>query len=736
MTTEQHGTDQGEELARVHYLPAQRQDTDEATSTPGEVIEGELVTDAEYARLTSEKAKALARYEGYKHDLVTAGHITRRVATHERTKTATRTAVRHVLYVPAGAASFARRAWESRTTSRYERQMRAAETAGDLDRLQEWESRAEMFKERRHKRVMDWIGAPFQLVKALAVAAVSVMGLLLALGVVLAVADSDAGLVLAPIGGFLDLVQWSAWAVTVVWGPLMLAAPWVVVLVLWNEGRRRASVPNWLAAGTATREDVVIDERSIAHALSHLGLSPLTKFFKDGGVLQYTKVPARDGVGVSCQLRLPAGVAASDIIENKDRRKRLAGAFQRAMIEVWPSTGADEGLLDLWVADSGALEVPTAPWPWLEQRDPVDFYEGVPVGVDLRGDAVIAPTDGASYLVGGRPGQGKSSFTRLLALGACLDPNAELWVRVLADNADFEDMAPRLSRYSAGMGDDVAAAALQDLYDLRAEMERRGKVMKAKRAGSARDAGLHPILAIFDEVHRGFQHRELGKEMAFIGEDVIKQARKYGIIVVFATQSPTATSIPKGVTREVICRVAFSVIDQVGNDALLGDGNYKRGVRATELRPGSPEYAGDRGTCLTVGVVPGKDWSMVRSHFVSLDQAAEVAEHALALLHGRNVPSTETDTDDGPDPLADIATVLGDKPRLRTQEVLQGLTELNRGTYGRWTFTDLTAYLAEHGAEPYKSDGKKVVSAEAIRDALTKRDRPGSGPAGEHQGDD
>jgi S-DNA-T family DNA segregation ATPase FtsK/SpoIIIE len=154
-------------------------------------------------------------------------------------------------------------------------------------------------------------------------------------------------------------------------------------------------------------------------------------------------------------------VAAADIVANKDRRKRMAGAFQRAVIELWPSVGPDEGLLDLWVADSGALETSTGPWPWLNNGGPVDFYEGVPVGIDLRGDAVIAPTDGASYLVGGRPGQGKSAFVRLLALGACLDPRAELWVRVLADNADFAGMARRLTRYSAGMGDQTAHEALR-----------------------------------------------------------------------------------------------------------------------------------------------------------------------------------------------------------------------------------------------------------------------------------
>jgi S-DNA-T family DNA segregation ATPase FtsK/SpoIIIE len=289
------------------------------------------------------------------------------------------------------------------------------------------------------------------------------------------------------------------------------------------------------------------------------------------------------------------------------------------------------------------------------------------------------------------------------------------------------------------MGDQVAADALQDLYDLRDEMERRGKVMKAKRAASAREAGLHPILAIFDEIHRGFQHRELGKDMAFIGEDVIKQARKYGIIVVFATQSPTATSIPKGVTREVICRVAFSVIDQVGNDALLGDGNYKRGVRATELRPGSPEYPGDRGTSLTVGVVGGKDWSMVRGHFVTLDDAVGVVERGRDLLTrgGNGLPATEVaDPDAGPDPLADIGAVLGGEQRMRTQEVLQGLTEYDRGTYGRWTFADLTAVLTKHQAAPYKSGGNMVVRADLVHAAIAKRDTERAADSANGGGDD
>lgn len=64
-----------------------------------------------------------------------------------------------------------------------------------------------------------------------------------------------------------------------------------------------------------------------------------------------------------------------------------------------------------------------------------------------------------------------------------------------------------------------------------------------------------------------------------------------------ATQSPTKDSIPRGGTRNIGCRFARSVADQVGNDGLIGSGKYAAGVRATELRMNT-----DRGTCVAVGI--------------------------------------------------------------------------------------------------------------------------------------
>ena len=91
-----------------------------------------------------------------------------------------------------------RRWWEARTNARYERQMRAAEAAGDYDRLTDWEARAERAREQRHRRRMDWITAPIELTRTVAVLVLWLVGALLGLGAVLAVAHADLSWIAGP----------------------------------------------------------------------------------------------------------------------------------------------------------------------------------------------------------------------------------------------------------------------------------------------------------------------------------------------------------------------------------------------------------------------------------------------------------------------------------------------------------------------------------------------------------
>src|SRR3990170_357756 len=87
-------------------------------------------------------------------------------------------------------------------------------------------------------------------------------------------------------------------------------------------------------------------------------------------------------------------------------------------------------------------------------------------GWPTRAPPSARPLPGANVAFGGVMGQGKSNAARVVMAGAALDPLAELWVFVFANNGDFDAYRPRLARYHRGIDDTVAAAALQALRDL------------------------------------------------------------------------------------------------------------------------------------------------------------------------------------------------------------------------------------------------------------------------------
>jgi S-DNA-T family DNA segregation ATPase FtsK/SpoIIIE len=553
--------------------------------------------------------------------------------------------------------------------------------------------------------------------------------LLVALGAVLALVDSQ-----------MDrsaMWPWLASVYTVlgitgavlVWA--LKAAPlgWLVA-AMW-EGRDRTPGVGFLHRPDREDPDSWIDERMISQALAHLGVGPLEKFFKAGGQLVYTVAARVDGDGTYAQIRLPMGVNAEMVAA---KRTTLAANLGRASLETWATKGEEDGILDLWVADKGKLGQGAGEWPLLHEGT-VDVFEGVPIGRSQRGTVIMAPLFECNYLGGGKPGQGKTNFARVLALGAALDPTAELWAFVMGESSDFKPLAPRLSRYEMGMDDSVVEAAVQALADLLTEMERRGKILgqqpgsppkTSRKLANKRELGLHWLGCWIDECHEMYQHKKYGKLAEEYSVRLIKRGRKYGISLILTTQTPTKDSIPREVTRNISCGVAFCVGDHVANDGLLGSGKYRAGIRATELR-----FNTDRGTCVTTGLTD-TTFELLNTFYVpfedGIDHVTPVVTRAMAeigeLRHtGRGTPTTPHDGPTQVDPLADIATVLGTEARLRTQMVLTRLAEHNPHHYEGWTFTDLKNALEEYGIAPVKSHGVMVIAADDITQALTDRDR-------------
>ncbi|MGB6162865.1 MAG: FtsK/SpoIIIE domain-containing protein [Pseudonocardiaceae bacterium] len=529
-----------------------------------------------------------------------------------------------------------------------------------------------------------------------------------------------------------------------------VGGPWLLTLgpvgwamaAVW-EGRDRTPGAGWLTQPDRDDAESWVDERMISRALAHLGVAPLNSFFKDGGELVYLTPARKDGDGTFTRVRLPLGVTADMVA---DRRATLAANLGRASLETWPTKADEDGVLDLWIADKGKLGGGAGDWPLLHDGT-VDLFDGVPFGLTQRGLIVNAPLIESNWLIGGRPGQGKTSAMRTLLLGAALDPTAELWVFVMGESPDFEPMAPRLSRYRMGMDDAVAADAVQALADLIEEMERRGRTLSAqpgrppkvsRKLADRAGLGLHPLVVAIDECHELFQHKTYGKHAEELVVRLIKRGRKYGIILLLATQSPTKDSIPKEITRNISCGVAFAVADHIANDGLLGAGRYRAGIRATELRMKT-----DRGSCVAVGVTDER-WELVRTFYVpfedGIDLVSPVIARALALIaeHGRELTVTAEPNEQAPpvDHLADIAHVIGGERKVRTHTVLTRLATHNPGEYDGWAFADLSTTLAAHGIHPAKSHGVMVIHADVITTALAARAHSGQdGECGDSAGE-
>jgi DNA segregation ATPase FtsK/SpoIIIE, S-DNA-T family len=720
----------------TRHMAHQRQATSQATGTQAAV---EVRRPASLVRrpgpaapVLRKAASAVRRGTGRATVFVITG--VRVAATHERTRTTARWAIRNaVVYVATGVWVVVRRVWEAHTHSRYERMMRQAELAGDLQRLIDWEQRSERARALRHKRRMDWIGAPFALAKAVAVAAMTVAGMLLALGITLAVGYRDITWVLAPLQAAVNLIAWVVWLVTVAWLPLVLATPWLALAALWQLGRTHGTVPTW-AASTRLREQegVIVTPGGVATALAHLGIGKLNEAIKKGWEVEFLTPPVRvNNRGYHAAFSLPMGVTPNMVA---DRRDVLARNLSRAPLEVWPTAAERAGYVDLWVADPGSTEKPAPPYPLLNDGK-ADVFAGIPLGISQRGDVIIIVLPGGNLVFGGLMGQGKSNAARVVILGAALDPLCELWVFVFANNGDFDAYRPRLARYHRGIDDDVAAAALQalrDLYEKVAQREARLAELGAKkvtRALAEKYPELRPLVVQFSECHELFGHEQFGKEAADLAVQTMRRGRKTAITLAFDTQSSRADAIPPKIVELVKVNACFAVKSWRSNDGFLGDGSFQAGIRATELRPGK-----DVGTSLLTGATDERfeilKWFYIEADDDSgYDAAAEVIERAMTYLDERTARAeiaagiVDAEVADARrDLLDDLATVLGNA-RVPAADVPARLRDLapEYEPYQRLTGVQLREMLeGEYGIKVPSTGNRYPVDPVTVRSRIAE----------------
>ncbi|MGW2490261.1 FtsK/SpoIIIE domain-containing protein [Streptomyces sp. NPDC001606] len=665
---------------------------------------------------------------------VRSGRAIRRLATDERTKTAARAAARHSLYVVGGARIVARRTWDGRTAARYERMLRAAEAAGNYEAAAEWEERGQRYRAARHHRRMDLLHSPLDAAKGAAVSAGMGIGGLVLLGIAMAIATKDVTEVVTPLMAVIKFINLMIVIVRVVWGPAITIGPFLALLALWAVGSKQQAAPQWaLPDRVRNGEGEPITPSIVVKALRDLGVPALRKAITemgDAGASMLSPIVIA-GCGVEVDVTLPSGVSTNEV---QGKRRKLAENLSRHEHEVFITIPQAARTVRLWVADSGALDEPIGPSPLVtDETLTADYAKGkAPWGQDLRGDAAALSLYQRHLLITGLSNQGKTVALRSLALWLALDKSVQFLIgdlKGVGDWAMFDGLATTLIQ---GPTDEHVIQVTEMVEGAVDEMNRRIQAPPG--------TVFPPLIVLVDEAQVAFMCPAKDEEKRPYGgakansryfmavRKIHNQGRAVNVLMWQGTQDPTNENLPKLVREGAHTRASLALGTESQARMALGDKAVDGGAAPNLLRPGL-----DRGTLVVasdgIAIPAGQSSITVRTHYIPDDDAVAITDRAKALRDGVTTLHAIETGDAERDPLADIAAVIGDAPRVRTKDVLARLATRNPAAYGGWSFINLKRVLDQAGAEPYKSDGVMVVARDRVLRALAERDTDGSASA-------
>ncbi|MGH9209868.1 MAG: cell division protein FtsK [Acidimicrobiales bacterium] len=459
----------------------------------------------------------------------------------------------------------------------------------------------------------------------------------------------------------------------------------------------------------------------------------------------------RDGKGWRAVVDLPAGHPASKAIA---RKEGIAAGLGIDEVRVFTDrVRGDDGSarrVTMWVADKDPYAAPPVTSP-LAKAQRWTFWDGVPFGVDARGQQVTLLMLFTNLLVGAIPRMGKTYAARIPAAAAALDALVRLVFFDGKGGADWRPFEQVAYRCGFGARDPVVAHLVLVLDECLADMDRRydtlgtlpPDVIPESRITPAicanKRLAMRPVLICVDEIQEYLGHPVHGQRILEQLMRLAKVGPAVGYMLDLATQRPDSDTIPAGLRDVLGSRFALKTMTWQSSETILGAGSYKAGLDASKFQR---SHKG-------VGILHGADDGdladegpqTVRTHL--LDRAAldaicargRALRLAAGTLEGAATGEQLIDETSSRSVLDDVASVFGaGEDKLWSETICARLTEDHPDAYSGWGPNELAAALAPHGVDTGQVWGKddagvgrnrRGVARQHVLDALAARaDRP------------
>lgn len=292
-----------------------------------------------------------------------------------------------------------------------------------------------------------------------------------------------------------------------------------------------------------------------------------------------------DGQAWEVIFDLPSGIPTKKALTAKDA---VAGALGIAVQQLNQGRGDREGRIRLRVSLHLPFTGAPARGPLLDVES-INLWNAIPMGINLRGQAVSTEWVERSGLFGGEPGAGKSAAANDLLLAAALDPTVPLYLcdgKAGADITPFEQIA---TMYDTDGDPERLLEILEHIWTVeipqRRALAKEHGSRKLTAAMAAKDARVNLAVLLVDEwsSYGAAADRKVREEMERLLRLIVQQGRALGIITLCATQKPDADSVPSGIRDILSIRWAMRCLTPQASDTILGQGYAAAGHNAQDI---------------------------------------------------------------------------------------------------------------------------------------------------------